>query len=340
MTRNHSGTIDHRFFPHIIDLIWSYMPYPSLVMATMVCKAWCEDAKKRLLELGHVSVMEGDNTDYAITIRSRNTAWPDHSSLLATAKEKDLPNYYNVMKVIDLVPNPKRHPLDPVRDSNLLLDLSGLYQSRVHIPPGVEMSHFYHMSAVTTICFLDYTRAYCLSRADRFCGAPYLTLSIDCYSDPTAPMSSMHWEPWYLGFCTAAEYLEKFTVILNDRRGEEPPPKVRTAPRTMQHHLAGIEGWFLDRELPELGGAYEVLRIALRASEVDEIRVVGAELFVNNEDLDLYLGQLQDELTLEAETLTDSPQHGNDLGDCIKFYTHVQYRELVGEGQYILDTVR
>lgn len=61
--RNRVVTFDHQFFPHTIALIWSFMPYSSLVVATMVCKSWNLDAKKRLLRLGHVIVMESNVED-------------------------------------------------------------------------------------------------------------------------------------------------------------------------------------------------------------------------------------------------------------------------------------
>lgn len=78
--------IDHRFFPHIIDLIISFLSYPGLIHCSIVCKSWRKDAHRRLIR--HVAVFEYEEAEAyepgaePVLVRSRNLDWPAASTTL------------------------------------------------------------------------------------------------------------------------------------------------------------------------------------------------------------------------------------------------------------------
>lgn len=57
-------TIDHRFFPHIIDLVFSSLSYRGLTSWSKACTEWRE--RVRPLLLNHVAICEDENRRLAI----------------------------------------------------------------------------------------------------------------------------------------------------------------------------------------------------------------------------------------------------------------------------------
>lgn len=341
--------IDHRFFPHIIDLIWSFMPYPSLVVATMVCKSWRKDSIKLLFE--HVAVMECNRHGCDIIIRSRNTSWPERTALLIKAAREDVHEFediFNLTKVIDLLPNPNM-PLDRGAKVCYLFDMldGGGVNVRLHIPPAIDMHRAHHVAAPVVVCFLDYSAAFYLTRASPVCSEADLTLSLNCYSDPTAPLvpAPSNQIPWYLDLCTGTERLEHFTIILINMTGQDPPRPIITPLASHTPTPAEIPSAFLDREPPTLGIVYEVLRLAMVVYRVKAIAIVGAEAYLSERDGRLYRAELRQTMNSEAGAFRDADFEDSDdedvkMGDKIKFFTHEEYRKLVGEDRYRLETVR
>lgn len=269
-SRGEGIVIDHRFFPHIIDLIWSFMPYPSLVVATMVCKTWREDSIKRLFE--HVTVRECDGDDNDIVIRSRNTLWPQYSAvLIKTGKDDvdDLEDIVTLTEVVDLLHNPNNPLFKRSKPCYLFEMLDEQSKTiRLQTPPAVEMFRVRHVTAPTFICFLDYSVQFCLTRASVVCATSDLTLSLDCYDDPTAPIvpTAANQTPWYLHLCTGMEHLDSFTIVLIDKTKHDPPRPTVTPLAPHIPDAGEIASNFLNRAPPTLGIVYEVLRLACNSA--------------------------------------------------------------------------
>lgn len=72
-------TIDHLGFPHIIDLIWEEMSFPSLIAASQTCRAWHMRALPQIAE--HVSIRKGggEGPDRVLIVSARNLHYPDAS---------------------------------------------------------------------------------------------------------------------------------------------------------------------------------------------------------------------------------------------------------------------
>lgn len=89
-----------------------------------------------------------------------------------------------------------------------------------------------------------------------------------------------------------------------------------------------------------------ILRLACTVFEVDSISITGAEVYLAEQDQESYYDEIRhyDEirrtLNSEAEAMRNSVDEELELGDKIEFFTHEEYRKLVGEDRYRLETVR
>lgn len=94
------ATIDHRFFPHIVDLIFSHLTYPGLVVCAQTSKSWKEKSTPSLLK--HVAVFECGQT---VVVKSRNVRWPNLSVQLIVAERSNfdaLRCVINTPTIVDL----------------------------------------------------------------------------------------------------------------------------------------------------------------------------------------------------------------------------------------------
>lgn len=69
--------LDHRYFPHIIDLIWSYLDYPAIVACAKTGSLWRE---KAMDYVDHVALFEFE--DGSVILRSRSLDWPESAVLM------------------------------------------------------------------------------------------------------------------------------------------------------------------------------------------------------------------------------------------------------------------
>lgn len=63
--------IDHRYYPHIIDLIWSHMDYESVAVSREVCTGWLKRANRVLQR--HLTVRPGPfpyTADFLLSVKS------------------------------------------------------------------------------------------------------------------------------------------------------------------------------------------------------------------------------------------------------------------------------
>lgn len=340
--------IDHQYLPHIVDRIWDFMPYPSLFRCTMVCKEWNADAKERLAE--HAALLECNEPSHDVVVKSRHPLWPDYSTVLLKTwawrdKDRDerFENFYQLIKTIDVVPDPSRHPSEPY-DPDRVHRTHHPERARFYIPPGAAMFQVRHLTAASAVCFLDYSTEYPLSRATGICVPDFLTLSIDCYSDPTVPFLPLATYPtaWFMEFCTVENEVKRLTIILNNAIGQEPPRRVDAAPRAGDDKAQDFDVRAMVRKrYPWLGILFEVVRMALWI-EVHAIYIVGAETFMCDAAHVAYVRHIREGLDSEEikfkEELPDVDEE--TLGQKVRFWTHAQYRAQVGEEQYRMETIR
>lgn len=70
-------TINHRYFPHIIDNIWSHLDYAGLCAASTASREWNKRARPFVLK--HISL--APYGDYGLALRSRNLRYQDTALL-------------------------------------------------------------------------------------------------------------------------------------------------------------------------------------------------------------------------------------------------------------------
>lgn len=86
--------IDHQYFPHIIELILSFLPYPGLICCTAVCRDWRQHARNRLFD--HVAVFERYYDGGLVEVWSRSIDWPHVTVNLISPDNKN----YNAFKPV------------------------------------------------------------------------------------------------------------------------------------------------------------------------------------------------------------------------------------------------
>lgn len=340
-----SSLLDHRYFPHIIDLIFASMPYPGLVNCASVCKAWREKAEPYLLS--HVAIFENEDND--VVIRSRDMGWPDKSSLVIA----DSFMYIGVLRrvrrasIVDSFymnfeswqalgptlcwPTTFHRLLNP--------DNAAGNRQRLHRTEDIsgqlgwrDVAHFIDFSGETFV-FASNCAFYPTT----------LTLSIDCYSNPTLP------EKWIFTYPEAglydlvsdSEVVENYTLIFKNCLNHKCP-----------------EGWFASSYTPvaapnadrqrqscqnsKLGAVCELLRLISTRVHINTISVVGLEEFLSYENFVPFLHEVCWDIGWETGGgIGVTVENGVPcLGEYLKFYSHHDYESMVGEERYRLLTVR
>ncbi|EJT49763.1 hypothetical protein A1Q1_01077 [Trichosporon asahii var. asahii CBS 2479] len=126
-------TIDHLAYPHIIDLIWPHLAYPTLVAASRTCRAWRTRSLPDLAE--HVSIRrgKGEGLDCELIVSSRNLKYPDISVELGRGTVKfwqlgmhaPLPRQRWYVIPIKPGPHPERSRWIPVFKKTRIVDWRG-----------------------------------------------------------------------------------------------------------------------------------------------------------------------------------------------------------------------
>lgn len=89
-----SFKLDHRFYPHIVDLIFSSLSYTGLVACSAVCKEWRVQLRPHLFK--HVAVFESVFCDETVVVRSRNLKRPQISAVLTASHPANVDALRNV----------------------------------------------------------------------------------------------------------------------------------------------------------------------------------------------------------------------------------------------------
>lgn len=168
-----------------------------------------------------------------------------------------------------------------------------------------------------------------------------LALTIDCYTNPSMPCADT-----FSGLDSLRDdfrCLETLTVVLMDCQDVANPAATMiaaTGPADKATAQRISDGQSLGAT--NLGAACELLFYISDTAAVDELAVVGLEGFVPQPDYLPYLNQLcsalADEFGHDFSSVTEDTVPS--LGRFLKFYTHQQYREMVGRERYRLLTER
>lgn len=359
--------IDHRFFPHIVDLVLSFLNYPGLIHCTAVCKSWRARAQARLFD--HVAVFEYRNEEQSenkgledaesmkgekskevctteqVLVRSRNLKWPDASIKLIAVNSNDIHSMDRVYRnaaVVDCycesfepdqaVGPPACWPTTFQR----LLDCE-----RVDPLPEAQNFSTDQLDWSDIAYFIDYV-------GDRYEFGPMtpgypvtLAVTISCYSDPTQRRTSMLSAVWpdFQDLMSDADVAPDLTIILKNCMDQEPPSHLDVdapVPRP-----SGISADDID-SVRQLGALCEFLLEIVTMEYDRSIKVVGLECIGSGENQTSYMQRVCDLVESASDYLPDPPEYNGmpSVGTFFMFYTHEQCREEVGEERYRLLTVQ
>lgn len=229
--------------------------------------------------------------------------------------------------------------VDPLRPPAFHRLLSPHYTKHNATPRSRTDFLSYNLGWTDVVHFIDYLQGSFVLATDCPRSPTVLTLSIDCYTNPasyveyiTSPYSYAFDDLYGASF--EAQY---YTNIFKNCTGQEAPANSASL-TAARDQLSVVQ--CRDRTL---GAACELLLfIGDRDSHIERIAVVGMDDFVAADNLHSYLhsicwraGELKGRSCWPNMT-ADVPC----LGECLKFYTHDQYRKMVGEEGYRLLTVR
>lgn len=292
-------TIDHRYYPHIIDLIWVHLDYDGHKAVRSTCKAW----KKRADRIEHMWVVQKGNT---LEIRKRDSREPDfwtvfrHVSSVPPVDDAYWQRLSWKIKVLDIS--------DEIFDKDLR-DWVSQWSTHAmlvrNVGPGGDMmcitphTHliFQDVEPNTLIPFWEWVGWYV---------SQDIIISADCYADPTDAMSGMLSS---IVIPDGGEWNRSITFILNDKR----PGKKAGRPSVIDYDF--ILNWVSSVEF------------------VPDLVLVGLELFITD---DAERRQFKKEL---RRVLVDLESGTNaELRERCRFYTHENYKASVGERKYALYT--
>lgn len=337
-------TIDHRFFPHIIDRIFSFLSYPGLIVCTRVCREWRE---KTTPFYKHVAIFEhGDDGNNRTVVRSRDHSYPDHSAVLMDA-------YF---QGVDHKASPPR-----IKDSGVVLDFTtfdGYYSTsdlpQARRPRSRWPTAFYRLlnptirnrdySEFLSCCFdgddvvrfIDYSEGVFTLGGECPDAPTALCLSINCYTNPTEPQAFLSSD--FDGLRNDFNRLDTLTVVLMDCRDVTESSFASERPAIKQDDAVTARR----SNLSDFGAASELLYFTVGNSAISELAVVGLDTFVAEQDYLSYLhgmrSTIAEEMARPFSSVTTAASNVPWLGPVPKFHTHDEYREMVGEERYRLLT--
>lgn len=340
--------IDHRYFPHIIDLIWSYMPYPSLVACANACRLWRARMREHWEHCALIVYEDG-----SVVERSQSLDYPAVSAILSSAQSVDestlTDDVINSCTITDIYFN---------------LPTNLRYTRSAHDWPANFTRDFVifdeypdeSFPASDTTVFLEYFSGHFYAPTiPEILAAPFeLSLTVRCHTDPTAytPLiTTAHMNAVMSIFPNGwINEVEHFTIILDDVRppGDSPGAEYyrdSTCCPTTQHDsrvdrnsnmdATDRDDWTdlsEDTDVPKLGEICELSLLALRMPKLKTLRFVGFECFL---ELDPYASALYNALDKEADVTW---RQWNSLRDLTltESSTHEEYRAKVGETRYRL----
>lgn len=312
---------DHRYYPHIIDEILSYLDFGGCFVARNVCKAWRQRTVHLLYAKGHRHLALICKKDGRVVLKARDIDYPPPSLLVHVHPrfpdpwdEPGTPEGWwepptNDAAVVDVIGG--RHALKEgywlpkfARNARML---------RWYGPPPCPMED---LNLKHTLFFVQLKPGKKAPRiwVDTMRHPTVVTVSVECYADPTAATDTAH-------FDINSRLTQRIFVILNKPasdgsadKGDSVSPKAE-APGSSTEYIYG----FLNRA----GSAQLVTYI------------VGLELWLRDEREHTAFADSIEQQARKSRTLTEE-----QFRQRCKFLTHAEYEAEIGPETYKLQTKR
>lgn len=342
-------TLDHLYFPHIIDRIWDFMPYPSLVVSSKVNQRWHDQAGLRLRD--HVAVFHYEGQP--LVYRSRNVEYPEFS---APIYDNDSVSQYtysddifeqmfyeaSVYDAYSTCPRDAAQAGPPSSWPHCFNRIPDLRLGDWRDPDESEaMGHYIDdVCSDQVICFLEYRDGHFFAAPS---GARYvdtLTLCIKCYNDPTEPLAALSGDlagTLFMRVFPEFFRVAKLCIVLKDARNSD-LPKASAASSCSCCPTLNNPGPFRRRD-PDMSqhGALGVLLLpAAFMVDIMSLYVVGAEAFRQGAAWHAYFKSLGRSLGAVKTYRGNLPELRNYLYYC----KHQEFRTEVRERTYLLMTVQ
>lgn len=345
-------TIDHHYFPHIIDLILSFLPYPGLIRCTAVCKNWREHARNRLFD--HVAVFEQcSDGGGLVEVWSRSVDWPELTVNLVSADDDEFQAFEKVYKssTVEVFYQSFEHSSQTgypwSRPRRYPRVLNGGFADGTYPPDEDRGFMAEDMTWEDVVYFVSYQGGR-FDFGEGTTGCPdTVTITISCYLNPTEtepPGGSAVW-PQVEDFCYEIEGAEKIIIVLLNFTDAAPQFSEPSCLRTVTFASAVNKGSSPSRRKPthpELGALSELIFCSARQPYVESVDVVGLEGLMSAHKRMPYTQSICDAIvaTIDGMEGGSDPEGLPCVQDFLRFYTHEQFRDNVGEERYQLVTVQ
>lgn len=342
--------LDHRSFPHIVDLIWDLMPHASLVVCAKTCRSWKKTAESRLFN--HIAFFQPDKN--TAEFRSRGLNSTDNSVVLyqntgsyGYGRVRCIAPISRIIRratVLDVYPSGGNGPITSSSANWPELFTRILHPRYTQAPsrwPTTNVHDYIdHNRDLDWVSFVNYHDGHFFAFAGdaSMFKASTLTLTVDCRSNPLTPPG-----PVYLDRLTTLKIrlpftysAQEITLILRDTRRDRsdistPLEMCSCCPETNDPlRLLSVP------TLSRCGPLYVPLLLAAYPSGVKSVTIVGAEQFVSAPDQPTTLQVLRDGFA-EARDVFGLHHQSKDV---LRLRSHNEYRAEVGEARYRMLTVR
>lgn len=185
-------TIDHRYFPHIIDLILSFLSYPGLIRCSGVCRSWRERVLSRLFD--HVALFEPGQDGGLTEVWSRNLDWPNMTTNLIWADSHN-PNAFQSgypSSTVDLFSKPfHRSPEDgfPWKRPRAYLRLLQATAEANTFSPSNKLGFSIDDLGSDVVHFTSYDQGQFTFGIQTPSYPKTVTITVGCYENPTQGQS-------------------------------------------------------------------------------------------------------------------------------------------------------
>lgn len=357
-------TVDHRFFPHIIDLIWAHLDYEGQVAARAACSDWRSRADARLRHLEFTCYDRPEADLIAVTTRdlSKPSAppvwlrdisfWHDrycHEMCEDCCSDDDDPAYQKAQSI-------SFHMEDNSLKVIEVVDFVGFDLGWPHSPFELERNTFLCSILTSEYCVVrwfgtppDLTEFhdYYVSYSEDFSDLPPSIVDIFMFEvKPNSPVDTLSW------FNMAArERVQVINYFCHTDPTTSPPGLYPLVCEDHPYREVCPINVIFHNEMPQENGSPPALEPGLVAAYGqfvlggNVVAIVGLEEFLQPDELKAYIKLVNREILKRRYVEGD---YGTEVlwkprKSCLKnlcYWTHAEYREHLGEEKYRIRTMR